>query len=466
MKTSLARTLIIAFLLVALSAVGILFISIRLSSPVRLNQLIQDQNRSAFKAVLLDYYEQNQSWVGLEDYLRSQDLFSLGEPQSPPMALPEAKNPFPERYRRQYFGLADSSGVSVLRTPQYLVGAKIPQDVLKKSDPVERNGEVIGYILPIQQPIELTLEEKGYLQQTTLALSLSAVVAILVALALAIILSRQLTRPLRDLTGAVERMRSGELEQEVQVTSQDEIGKLAEAVNQMSREVSQANRLRRQMTADIAHDLRTPLTVIAGYLEAMQDGVLQPTPERISVIYADVQHLQRLVNDLRTLSQADAGELPLYKQAVTPGVLLGQCAATYYHQSQQLQINLQVIAAPDVPKILVDEGRMFQVLSNLIANALRYTPAGGEIVLSAEVQAGEVVLSVQDNGSGIAPEDLPFIFNRFYRADRMRHEEDNSGLGLAIVKSLVEAQGGRVQAESEPGQGTRILILFPAFKTS
>jgi signal transduction histidine kinase len=221
------------------------------------------------------------------------------------------------------------------------------------------------------------------------------------------------------------------------------------------------------MTADIAYDLRTPLTVISGYLESLRDGVLKPTHERFDAMYKEAQHLQRLVEDLRTLSLADAGELSLQLEATPPRSLLERLAATFQHQAEQRQVTLQVEVEPELPAVNVDPERMAQVLGNLISNALRYTPEGGQITLSAQRQASAVALQVQDNGAGITPEALPHIFERFYRGDTARHDcgqsdDGESGLGLAIARSIVELHGGTITADSAPGKGTKIAIVLPA----
>jgi signal transduction histidine kinase len=245
------------------------------------------------------------------------------------------------------------------------------------------------------------------------------------------------------------------------VKSQDELGELAMAFNQMSADLDRLNRSRRQMTADIAHDLRSPLTVIGGYVESMRDGVLKPTPERLNTIHAEVQHLQRLVEDLRTLSQADAGELTLNREPVAPLALLERMAKSYDHLAAKKKISLEVQGEPGLPEIRLDPDRMAQVFGNLITNSLRYTPEGGEIVLAAGQEANMLVFRVRDNGQGIPAESLPHIFDRFYRADPARAQWNESGLGLAIARSIVEAHGGSISAESQVGQGTTVKILFP-----
>jgi signal transduction histidine kinase len=289
----------------------------------------------------------------------------------------------------------------------------------------------------------------------------------LVALLLGVLLARTLTRPVNELTSATRALALGKLDQPVAVRSQDELGQLAAAFNQMSADLALANQSRRQMTADIAHDLRNPLTVIGGYLEAMRDGVLKPTPERFESMYGEVRRLQRLVEDLRTLSLADSGELPIHLQPVAPKELLERLAAAYLHQAEQLHITMVVEAESGLAQIDLDAERMEQVLGNLVSNALRYTPAGGEIRLTArqiteQPAAGtshaiRTILGVQDTGSGIAPELLAHIFERSYRGDASRSGNE-SGLGLSIAKSIVELHGGSIRVESEPGKGAKFLI--------
>ena len=279
---------------------------------------------------------------------------------------------------------------------------------------------------------------------------------------LGVLLARAIARPVRELTAATRAVAEGKLGRQVAVRSKDELGELAQSFNQMSADLARANKLRRQMTADIAHDLRTPLSIILGYTEALNDGKLPGTPEMYAAMHGEAQHLQRLIDDLRTLSLADAGELPLTRVQIAPQTLLERIASAYRVQAEQRKIVLQVIAAPDLPPLDVDPDRMAQVFKNLIDNALRHTPPGGQITLAAEQDDRAVHLFVRDTGAGIAPEDLPYVFERFYRGDEARQQEDGaSGLGLAIARSLVEAHGGSIAVESVLGQGTRFTIAIP-----
>jgi signal transduction histidine kinase len=221
------------------------------------------------------------------------------------------------------------------------------------------------------------------------------------------------------------------------------------------------------MTADIAHDLRTPLSVVLGHAEALSDGVLPPTEETFQTIHEEAQRLSRLIDDLRTLSLAEAGELPLIKRWVAPEMLLARAARAYDPQARQKQITISVQSDSKLPELFVDPERLAQVMDNILDNALRHTPQGGEITLVARMdpEAGptQIQFEVQNNGPAIGLEELPHIFERFYRSDksRMRREDGGSGLGLAIARSIVEAHNGRIWAESKPGGGVSFVILLP-----
>jgi signal transduction histidine kinase len=271
-----------------------------------------------------------------------------------------------------------------------------------------------------------------------------------------------MTRSLRELTAATQLLAKGKLGHKVKVRSHDELGTLANSFNLMSTELERSNDLRRQMTADIAHDLRTPLSVIMGYTEALSDGKLEGSPEMFAIMHTESQHLSHLIDDLKTLSLADAGELPLTRQPASPINLLKRTAAAHQVTAEKQSITIRVEAASDLPDIMIDVERMVQVMGNLVGNALRYTPPGGEIVLSADSQNRQVRIHVADNGLGIAPEDLPYIFERSFRSDKARVQNGETGLGLAIAKSLVEAHGGTISVESKLNEGTTFTIAVPS----
>lgn len=299
-------------------------------------------------------------------------------------------------------------------------------------------------------------------------------VSILLAFSAALIggatfFSRRVTRPLTRLTYAAQTMAGGDLNVRVGSSVVKEIDELAGAFNTMATSLSDADRQRRQMTADVAHELRTPLSIIRGRLEGMQDGIYKATPEEIATLLKETALLERLIEDLRVLALADAGQLALHKEGIAPGALVRSVAQSFARQAASQNVELRVADVGEMealPEIDVDPQRIAQVLGNLVANSLRHTPAGGSVDMKAwlEVRAGKNVLcmSVKDTGSGISAEDLPHIFDRFYRVDHARtRSAGGAGLGLAIAKRMIEAHNGGMWAESKPGEGTLVGVWVP-----
>ena len=308
--------------------------------------------------------------------------------------------------------------------------------------------------------------ERAYLEAINSSLWLTGGLATLVAVTLGLLLARQIAGPVRALTMAARRLGAGDLDQRVPVRGRrDELGELAEAFNSMAEAVGRQEMLRRQMAADIAHELRTPLAVIQANLEAMLDGIRPLSAEEVADVHRETQLLSRLVTDLRDLSLAETGQLPLRKELTDLTTLVQTSVARFSSWAEEKGVRLAIEAAEDSLRADVDPDRVAQVLGNLLDNALRYTPPGGEVVVRLEsgAQRDEVRVTVRDTGSGIPEEHLPNIFERFYRADRARTRTDGgSGIGLAVVKQLVEAHGGRVWAESRPGEGTTFGFVLPA----
>ena len=462
MKRSITIKLILAFLAVSVTVVA-LASGITYWLTVReFKQLVLDQSLNRFVADMSLYFQMNGSWEGVQSYVTLRDSVPQpGGPGGPGPNQPRGISGGPNQSSTITFLLADASGKVVVPAGQYQMGDLVPSAKLAQGTAVEVSVKQVGTVLALGNPPPLGGLESQYLKGTNLALLYAALGAALVALLLGTILARTLTHPLRDLTAAIHAMAKGDLKQHVTVKSRDEIGELAAAFNQMSTDLDRSNSLRKQMTADIAHDLRSPLTVIGGYVESMRDDVLKPTPERLDTIHAEVQHLQRLVEDLRTLSQADAGELALNRETVAPFSLLERMQKSYAHQAAQVKVGLEIHCPAELPALQLDPDRMAQVFGNLITNSLRYTPEGGRVLLSADLEQDRLAFSVEDTGQGIPAEALPHIFDRFYRVDPARSQGSESGLGLAIARSIVEAHGGSICAESTPGKGTRVKLTFP-----
>lgn len=277
--------------------------------------------------------------------------------------------------------------------------------------------------------------------------------------------SRNLTAPLADVMAAADAIATGDLSVRVPETSRSEFGQLARTFNRMVSELQRSDEQRRNLTADVAHELRTPLHIIQGNLEGILDGVYQPTPDHIHLLLEETQLLARLVEDLRTLSQAESGHLPLHKERVGVADLLTDLVTSFQGQAESAGIALRV----DTERlgdttIEADVLRLNQVLANLITNAFRYTPSGGSITLRGEPTRGGVRLTVSDTGQGISADDLPHVFDRFWRGDPARTHKEGAGggLGLAIVKQLVELHQGQVSVQSVVGAGTTFSIDLPS----
>jgi signal transduction histidine kinase len=284
----------------------------------------------------------------------------------------------------------------------------------------------------------------------------------LVALLLTLLLSKSITDPVGELTSAAREMGKGDLSQRVDVKTGGELGELADAFNAMADGLERLEQLRRNMVTDVAHDLRTPLSNIRGYLEAIRDGVVEPTNETISSLYEEAMLLNRLIEDLQELALAEAGQLRLERQPIHIGDVLEKAVVLVDSQAQQKGVRVEMEIPQDLPVVEADAGRMVQVMRNLLNNAVTATPPGGEIRVTAREVDSKVEVCVQDNGSGIDPEHMPFIFERFYRPDKSRaRKTGGAGLGLAIVKQLVEAHGGEIGIQSEVGKGTTVTFTSP-----
>ena len=275
-------------------------------------------------------------------------------------------------------------------------------------------------------------------------------------------------KPLRDIFNAIDAVSEGNLAVRVPDDDSPQFGGLIKRFNKMVEELERAEQQRRNLTADIAHELRTPVHIIQGNLEGILDGVYQATPEHIKDTLDETQLLTRLVNDLQTLSLAESGQLPFHPTRFLLADLLQDLTSSFSTQAASLGVALTTRLADPHQEIVADYDRLNQILSNLIANALHHTAQAGSISIQADAGSGEgrsVRIRITDTGAGIAAQDLPFIFDRFWRGDKSRTGRKHSGLGLAITKQLVHAHNGTIQVQSEPGKGTTFTIELPAGTT-
>lgn len=444
---SLTLKLTLAFLAIGLLGALLVAFFVAQSTQRAFDQFVVDRDQSAMTAELAKSYNSVGNWSGADTILVRY---------------------FPERgpgeRRNQSVVLVDRQGRVVVGAGRYPRGTVVARSLRNRGTPIVVEDAPVGWLITIgdERRPEPGSPEGDFLGRVTEAIIFSALGATVLALLLGIVLARTLTRPLRELTAATQVVAQGAFGQQVIVRSRDELGTLAHSFNLMSTNLAQTSAARRQMTADIAHDLRTPLSVILGYTEALRDNKLPPEQDIFDTLHTEAQQLQRLIDDLRTLSLADAGELSLTVEPTTPAALLERAISAYRAQAQVAGVALVCECPVHLPLVAVDGERMAQVLNNLLSNALRFTPDGGTITLAAAVRGSAVELSVRDTGSGIAPTDLPHVFERFYRGDAARQQGNgSSGLGLAIAKGIVEGHSGTITVGSTLGSGTTFTITLP-----
>jgi signal transduction histidine kinase len=440
--------LTLAFLAVGLLGVALVALLAGQTTQRLFRQFNFDQYQARLVERLQTYYAEHQGWLGIPEAMPHMEGFPSDRPapERPPGILT----------------LTDSSGTVVAAGLGYRLGERVPVQDLAQAMPIEVDGQRVGWMLAARERFADSPAEAALVGRINTALALAAVGAALLSLAVGVVLARALSRPIRELTAATRAVAEGNLSQKVEVRSHDDLGQLAASFNLMSERLARVQELRRQMTADIAHELRTPLSLVLGHADAIEEGTLPPTPEAMAVIRDEALRLERLIDDLLTLSHADAGELRFSPRPTRPSILLEEAARAFQPQASQKDIRLILETAGDLPEVPLDPDRMGQVLRNLLSNALRHTPAQGEVRLSAKRSGETLEMRVSDNGPGIAPEDLPHVFERFYRADRSRARgSGGSGLGLAIARSIVANHGGTISAESTLGHGTTIVIRLP-----
>ncbi len=449
---SLYQKGLLSFAIVILIAVATVAVLVGQRTATELRQYTTlYSNRAQLTAqALAEYYTTRTSWEGLQDNLDTLALPGFHGGTNSGGQGRGAGQPTWE------FRVADVQGHVVANTIGP-VGARVSKAILQRALPIEVEQVTVGYLIPDDELVRnAPLDEPAQrlLERIWSALLLGSLIAFMAALLLAGLLERGIVAPVRELTDAAQEVAGGDLSVHAPVRGDDEIAHLAQAFNHMAAGLKRAEDARRAQTADIAHELRNPLAVLQGTLEALADGVYDPTPDNIQPALDQVRTLNRLVTDLRTLALADAGALRLERHTLNLASLISHIVDIYRAPLAEKELHLHVEVEAPLPQVSADADRITQVLDNILSNAIRYVPAGSTVRISAAKEQGGVTVRVADNGPGVPETDLPKLFERFWRGDPSRSRATGgSGLGLAIARRVIEAHEGRIWAETTPGGG-------------
>ena len=441
MWRSLRFRLLAATILVVLIAVGVTAFVATRRTVGEFQRYVErrsplDDRRLAF--FLARTYDRTKSWDGIQS-----EIAQLAQMSGQRVVVADGKQKI----------VADSDN--------RLIGKIVDPKWPPPSAALVSGGTLVGalYLDPMSRAERA---DTAFLAAVNRSVLVGALIAGLAALAVTLALSSRILRPVERLTEAAQRMEKGDLTVRVPVTSEDEIGQLAHAFNSMAGSLAQQEQLRRNMVTDVAHELRTPLTNLRGYLEAARDDLVPSDAALVDNLYEETMLLSRLVADLQELAQAEAGQLALLRQPASLAGIVEQAVTILRPQANAKGLMLSVDLPDNLPPVDVDPERVGQVLRNLLNNAVAHTPQGGEVAVAARSGDREVAVSVRDTGTGIAAEHLPYVFDRFYRADKSRaRQTGGAGLGLAIAKQLVIAHGGSIKVESAPEQGTTFTFTLP-----
>jgi two-component system sensor histidine kinase BaeS len=450
----MARRLLLSYLALIVLTVALLAVIVRVTTAQTFSRYLSDQastHTQMLPTMLASYHAEHGSWQGIQANIEQASFLIGGQ-----------------------VALADAQGRIVAASQTDLIGQPVSSaGDLGAGIPIAASGGAMAGTVYVGRSSAQKRADTAFLTSVTLALAAAGVLVAGLAAGLGVLLARSISRPLSEMSQAAGRIARGDYQVRVP-PGRDEVGALAEAFNRMAEGMGSIERLRRELVANVSHDLRTPLTVIRGYLEGLRSGEIadrRSAELAFDAMHGEVLRLLALVDDLRQVASLDAHAPGLERQPVTVGELAATALGRIEPVAAAKGVSLSKQVPGDLPPVHVDPGRLGQALYNLLNNAVRHTPTGGQVTLSAgrtpvnNGGAGQLWLAVSDNGEGVAAEHLPHIFERFYQADPARgsQAERGSGLGLTIAQSIVEAHGGRLTAESEgvPGRGSTLTIYLP-----
>lgn len=455
---SLRTKFILAFLILVVGVAASLILFISLDNTRQVQNFMVRGGMFGIQDIVSNlekYYAETGSWVGVETVIdKTQQMgmmngmdhgirepFTLTDPDLTVLWSSEGKN-----VGEVISGQGKSSGIS-----------------LKNS-----SGNVISYLFVTGRSAVQESDISPLLSSLKTAVVRVGIIAIVVALIFAVILSNRLIKPIKMLTGAAQSLSTGNLSARVKESGNDEIALLGKTFNEMAEHLQQSEVRKKALTADIAHELRSPLAVQRAQLEAMQDGIVPMNVENLQTVVDQTNFLARLVDDLRTLALVDAGELPLELQEVNLPELIQQVVERFQPQTVQHKVTIEVGENRYVTDkyVMADSDRLVQIFSNLLSNALNHTPENGRIVIDLFEKGNTLVSTVSDTGCGVPEESLAHIFERFYRGDKSRnHEFSSTGLGLSIARNLARVHGGDLVAANGQNGGAVFTFTLPLKKT-
>lgn len=452
-----------AFLLVSLAAVALFALVMARTIDREFRGYVGGQASRAVSErateVLEMYYASNGTWLGAEAVLpgNGDQATGPGQGQRRGMGGMMAGGAGGMMGGIRY-AVFDAQGNLVTGSEPAGVGSTLQPDEQDRATPLVVDGETVGWLL-VQQPTQVLLDaaQASFLQQVQRTVVLAGLVAAGLALVAGVAISQVITRPLGRLTSAAQAVAAGKLGERVALPAGQaaEIDTLAQSFNHMSGALAEAEAQRRRLTTDIAHELRTPISVMRAQLQAMLDGVYPTDAAHVAVVYEQSLHLARLVDDLHTLTRAESGHLPLEVQPLDPAGLVQRAATLFEPLAQDAGLELAVEVEPALPRIRADSDRLHQVLANLLGNALRHTPPGGSVRLGVRRVGGSVRFTVTNSGATLTAEQAEHVFDRFWRADESRQRDSGgAGLGLAIAREIVHLHGGRIWVDVRDGEAT------------
>lgn len=466
---SLRTKMILAFVLLVFAVAGslIIFVGIDNTRQVR-NFILRGGIYGIQDTVdnLEAYYEQHGSWTGVESILADQIPSTTMMENGIPGVGKEMEDGLGPG-RREPFILTDTDLVVIWSANEGKIGQKVTDQT--KNNALElttSTGNTIGYLFVSGRSVLQASEVSPLLSSLRNTLIRVSLIAVFMAILFAILFTNRLTKPINDLTNAARTLSQGDLSVRVNETGKDEIAILGSSFNEMADSLQKSEERKKAMTADIAHELRSPLAVQRAHIEAMQDGIVPLTVESLQTVLDQTLFLTRLVDDLRTLALVDAGELPLEKNEIDFIELVQQVVERFQPKAAQQHIDLHIaeITCCKDAILFADSDRIMQIFGNLISNAMHHTPENGKILLSVFEDDLAIYCSVKDSGYGIEEADLPHLFERFYRGDKSRnHEFSSSGLGLSIARHLAKVHGGDLTAANDEAGGAVFTLKLPKF---